>query len=939
MTSLPLILKDEDILPLTPVLRPVVTLSGISEWEEMDYSSSTGGGKPKNLGTFVGVFVPTCEFMWSVLLFVRFGYIVGQAGILVAGWIILLCMLTIGLTASSLSAIATNGIPSAGVYHILEKSLGRGLGGGIALLYYAGVTLLVSIEIVGSVQGFLLAIKWHENDEMFRSMVSTVILIICSLLVCTGHKFMHGIAVVFLFVLVGSFTSMIIGLAVLPTDSPYRINNPQLNLFPHQSFAFNNCLSLILPCFIGIFSGVNNAKSLRKPYRSVPFGTFAAVGVSTFLYLILVLLFGLQIDRNVLLENLMVGPLSAWPSKWIAVLGVLIVGLGASCQCLMMASSVLHSLAEDEVLLLLNKLRIHKLQSNEPRLALLLTTILSFPLMFINVEMLAEWTTMCFLLCYCCTNWACWLLSTFKSPNWRPKFEYNGWCTAALGFLLCLGLMFSIQWYYALISVFLAISLAYIIQTSSASLSWGQGLHGLIFHIMVRYLVDVEQQDFRMKLQSYFGETRNLQSATFGISSDIPRDAIGANVPIKWSGRVWRPQIVCFTSMYERGGGITHPRLISLIAQMTMRSSLCILVNVLAKDEEILRINRAARKRKRIERGNMVSAETVADASEVSYSERREMIDEVLLERKLILHQTMIDEGILGFAKVMSAPSVRVGQRIFLQTMGLGELTPNTVVISWPDAPHTKTKDLLHIEEVWQLSRRVDLSCLIVKGLSTFPKQNEELSGRLDVWWIVQEGQLLLMLAYLLKQHNVWRGCELCLYVICHITDDIDEIKHELDIYLNLMRIMVDHVTVVPLELVKPVEDIFQDSSHFSKLRGSWVAHQLSKEIFHEQLSRTEQPGSRIHKRTRTNTEPSSSKFPYFADNILFMNSEVIQQLKQAITSSSSESQLVLYNLPAPVESAELSTQHSLYMDLIQWLTEEIPRSVLVSSAPGVTVQ
>ena len=118
------------------------------------------------------------------------------------------------------------------------------------------------------------------------------------------------------------------------------------------------------------------------------------------------------------------------------------------------------------------------------------------------------------------------------------------------------------------------------------------------------------------------------------------------------------------------------------------------LVHVIAKEEEFTRIDIAAHIRR--------LQESPLDDITITYTERREMIDEIALERKFILQQAMEKEDILGFVKVMSAPNVRIGQRIFVQTMGLGQLTPNTVVVGWPDdtSPIGKEESLLHVEEI-----------------------------------------------------------------------------------------------------------------------------------------------------------------------------------------------------------------------------------------------
>ena len=102
------------------------------------------------LDTFRGVVVPTCEFMWSILLFVRFGVITAQAGLLATLGMMVLCAVTVGITTSSVSAIAANGVPRGGVHAILDRSLGVGIGGAITTIYYIGVVILIAVELQGS---------------------------------------------------------------------------------------------------------------------------------------------------------------------------------------------------------------------------------------------------------------------------------------------------------------------------------------------------------------------------------------------------------------------------------------------------------------------------------------------------------------------------------------------------------------------------------------------------------------------------------------------------------------------------------------------------------------------------------------------------------------------------------------------------------------------
>ena len=80
---------------------------------------------PSKFGTFGGVFTPCTLTILGVIMFLRLGHVVGQAGVLQAVGIILAANAITFLTALSLSAIATNTrVKGGGAYYLISRSLG-----------------------------------------------------------------------------------------------------------------------------------------------------------------------------------------------------------------------------------------------------------------------------------------------------------------------------------------------------------------------------------------------------------------------------------------------------------------------------------------------------------------------------------------------------------------------------------------------------------------------------------------------------------------------------------------------------------------------------------------------------------------------------------------------------------------------------------------------
>ena len=75
--------------------------------EEDSNAKGKGVKAEHKLGTFKGVFMPTCENMWGVIIFLRFYTIAGHAGLGYSLIIITLSFFVALLTGLSLSAIAT----------------------------------------------------------------------------------------------------------------------------------------------------------------------------------------------------------------------------------------------------------------------------------------------------------------------------------------------------------------------------------------------------------------------------------------------------------------------------------------------------------------------------------------------------------------------------------------------------------------------------------------------------------------------------------------------------------------------------------------------------------------------------------------------------------------------------------------------------------------
>ena len=103
--------------------------------------------KPVLFGTFEGVFVPTLLTILGVIMYLREGWVVGNAGLLGAWLIILIAFAITTCTGLSLSSITTNiRIGAGGAFSIISQSLGLEVGGSIGIPLYLSQALAVAFS-------------------------------------------------------------------------------------------------------------------------------------------------------------------------------------------------------------------------------------------------------------------------------------------------------------------------------------------------------------------------------------------------------------------------------------------------------------------------------------------------------------------------------------------------------------------------------------------------------------------------------------------------------------------------------------------------------------------------------------------------------------------------------------------------------------------------
>jgi len=132
------------------------------------------------------------------------------------------------------------------------------------------------------------------------------------------------------------------------------------------------------------------------------------------------------------------------------------------------------------------------------------------------------------------------------------------------------------------------------------------------------------------------------------------------------------------------------------------------------------------------------------------------------------LKDVMRYEKVAGFCKVITARDLTEGYLFLIQSCGLGCLSPNTVILAWPSDWKENLSSSAFLQIILMAAERKQ-ALLVVKDAESFPDLDDRLEGTIDIWWIVHDGGMMILMMFLLNRHKVWRKCRLRIFTVARI--------------------------------------------------------------------------------------------------------------------------------------------------------------------------
>lgn len=421
--------------------------------------------KPEGLNAFGGVFTPSILTILGVIMYLRFGWVVGNVGLWGTLAIVTISTLVTLLTGLSISQIATDQrIRVGGAYYMISRSLGVEAGGAVGLPLYFAQALSVALYTIGFAES--LALVLPALDQRLVGIVTTIAV---TLLALASAKAAIRAQYVIMVVIVISLISFFSG---SPLETPIATGN-----FERVNFWL--VLAVFFPAVTGIMAGVNMSGDLKDPRRAIPSGTLAAIIISYIIYMIIPVILSARVDpASLVADPLIMRRVSFWGGA--ILLGVWGATLSSAVGSILGAPRILQALARDGVLpKALAFLGRGSGEDDSPRIGTIVTLAIALIAVGLgDLNVVAPILTMFFLTTYAVVNIVAAVERFLESPSFRPTFKVP-WLLSLIGALACISIMVLINWLATLIALVTVLALYVWLERRGLKAAWGDVRQGL----------------------------------------------------------------------------------------------------------------------------------------------------------------------------------------------------------------------------------------------------------------------------------------------------------------------------------------------------------------------------------------------------------------------------------------------------------------------------
>ena len=443
--------------------------------------------RSNKLGTFGGVFTPSILTILGVIMFMRTGFLTGQAGVFQILVILILAKSITSLTALSISAVSTNThVAGGGAYFLISRALGPEFGATIGLALFVAQAISIPFYILGFTEAFVRT--FPEMADSYRNIALIVAAALC-VIAFIGAKWAVKTQYLIMTILALAVIALLGGAAVNFTTENFSKNFTAMH--DQRTLTFWRVFAVFFPAVTGIMAGVNMSGDLKDPSRSIPRGTLAAVVVGFIIYLTQIILSAGAQTR----ESLINSSFETYCQQALAGAGFLIVAgvfaatISSALGSFLGAPRVLQAIARDKILRPLNFFAKGSPRGDEPHRALIITLALTVAIILwagqgtggTAFDILASVVTMFFLYTYGMINLAAFIELFAENPSFRPRFKHCHWISALLGAAGCAATAFLINYLAALVAAAVLVVLYIMLRRKVLRVRFGDARWGFFY--------------------------------------------------------------------------------------------------------------------------------------------------------------------------------------------------------------------------------------------------------------------------------------------------------------------------------------------------------------------------------------------------------------------------------------------------------------------------
>jgi amino acid transporter len=390
--------------------------------------------KKNKYGSFTGVFTPSILTILGVIMYLRMGWVVGNAGLFGAIIIVVIAHIISVSTGLSVSSIATDKkVGPGGIYYILSRSMGIPIGGAIGIALYIGTALSIALYLIGFAESFNAYFGLATDVNGLRLSGSVALLVLTIIALISTSIAIKTQLFIFIAILV-SLVSIFLGSTEYIPETVKLVSD-------ENSVPMEVVFAIFFPAVTGFTAGIAMSGDLEDPKKSIPTGTIAAIAVGFFVYIALIIFLSFYIDSetlksnyNILMEIALYAPA--------VVAGIWGATLSSALGGLLGGPRILQAMSVDNITpKIFGK---GKGKNNEPVNALFLVFVIALLGVLIGeLDVVARIVSMFYLSAYGFINLS-FFLESWANPDFQPTFKIKKWI-GLLGFTACFGVMFKLD--------------------------------------------------------------------------------------------------------------------------------------------------------------------------------------------------------------------------------------------------------------------------------------------------------------------------------------------------------------------------------------------------------------------------------------------------------------------------------------------------------------